>query len=99
MLYADDGQSMAFQHGGYLRQTLRCAVAPDGGLMLSFDRREGSYKPWWREIAVTVHGWQGGARIDAGGKSIAATSDAAARTVTFTVPDSAAAMRIGVAHD
>ncbi|MGN6620513.1 MAG: glycoside hydrolase family 31 protein [Sphingomonas sp.] len=99
VLYADDGHSMAFQHGGYLRQAVRCETAPDGGLVLSFDRRDGSYKPWWREISVTVHGWQGGARVEAGGKAVAATSDATARTIAFTVPDSAVARQIAIRRD
>jgi alpha-glucosidase len=53
-LYFDDGVSVS---GPSLRQTLGCTVTPQG-ITLSFGPRLGSYRPWWRQIAVTVHGPQ-----------------------------------------
>jgi alpha-glucosidase len=83
-LYLDDGHSMAYTHGGFLRQEVRCRVTPTG-LVLDFARREGSYRPWWRQIAVTVHGWSGDSRV--GGGKVAAIAEARAQTLAFTLPD------------
>jgi alpha-glucosidase len=51
-IYLDDGISVA---GPVLRQKLSCTVTANG-VALSFGAREGTYKPWWRSIAVTIHG-------------------------------------------
>jgi alpha-glucosidase len=51
-LYLDDGMSV---RGPSLRQVIRCSVT-DRGVRLEFGPREGAYRPWWRSIAVTVHG-------------------------------------------
>jgi alpha-glucosidase len=51
-LYLDDGVSI---HGPNLRQELTCTVT-SRGVALQFGAREGTYRPWWKSIAVTVHG-------------------------------------------
>lgn len=51
-LYLDDGVSV---NGPHLRQSISCS-ANGGGILLQFGPREGSYHPWWTQIAVTVHG-------------------------------------------
>ena len=51
-IYLDDGVSI---DGPSLRQSVTCTVTPKG-VTLAFGAREGTYKPWWRSIAVTVHG-------------------------------------------
>ena len=53
-LYFDDGISV---NGPSLRQNLQCSVTPNG-VALRFGPRQGSYRPWWKQIAVTVHGAQ-----------------------------------------
>ncbi|MFL6764122.1 MAG: TIM-barrel domain-containing protein [Sphingomicrobium sp.] len=53
-LYLDDGISVS---GPSLRQDLECTVTPNG-VALRFGPRRGSYRPWWKQIAVTVHGAQ-----------------------------------------
>jgi alpha-glucosidase len=79
-LYLDDGLSV---NGPKLRQTIRCSVTPQG-IKLQFGPREGTYKPWWRSIAVTVHGWDGGAVVRGGPT---ASYDSSARAVHFSIPD------------
>jgi len=81
-LYFDDGVSVK---GASLRQTVRCTIGKDG-LMLDFDPRQGSFKPWWRQVAVTVHGWGGAAEVR-GAKATAVRTDPAAKTVSFVIPD------------
>jgi alpha-glucosidase len=51
-LYFDDGVSIA---GPSLRQELTCTVTP-GGVRVQFGPRQGSWKPWWNAISLTVHG-------------------------------------------
>ena len=82
-LYLDDGESLAYRHGAYLRQQIRCDAAS-----LSFGARDGSFTPWWTGFDVVIHDWTGAApsvRLD--GKAITATVDPAARTVSFALPD------------
>lgn len=88
-LYWDDGVTAG---GAALRQELRCTRTPEG-LTIDFAKREGGYAPWWREIAVTVHGWEGTARVH-GRTEIAAERDPQARTVHFVLPDQPEAARI-----
>jgi alpha-glucosidase len=51
-IYLDDGISVV---GPWLRQEVTCVVTP-AGVSLRFGERQGSYRPWWKQIAVTVHG-------------------------------------------
>jgi alpha-glucosidase len=86
-LYADDGHSLGYQRGAYLRQTVRCSVTPTG-LELRFDKRDGSYKPWWHDIDVVIHGWNGPApTATLDDKPVPATADATAATLTVRIPD------------
>ncbi len=51
-IYLDDGISIK---GDSLRQTITCSVTPRG-VSLNFGPRTGKFRPWWKQIAVTVHG-------------------------------------------
>jgi alpha-glucosidase len=85
-LYVDDGHSMDFEQGGYLRQAVRCTVREDG-VAIEFGPREGRFAPWWRQVAVTVHGWRGAAEVRSGERALPAKTDAAGGTVAFTLDD------------
>jgi alpha-glucosidase len=89
-LYLDDGRSI---RGPNLRQAIRCTVTPEG-VAIDFERRAGSYKPWWKEIAVTVHGWSGGVAVK-GARGPATVAEGAAR---FTLADQPRAARVTVAR-
>jgi alpha-glucosidase len=54
-IYFDDGHSMAFQKGHFLRQAIQCTIDTNGHLLITFGRREGDYPPWWKQIQVVVH--------------------------------------------
>ena len=94
-LYLDDGHSLAYRRGEYLRQEVRCRVTP-AGLVVEFGSRDGRFAPWWREIAVTVHG-RYREKVTAGRTRVQGTIDPAAETLTFTLPDQpgAASVTIG----
>jgi len=83
-LYADDGHSTAFATGVFFRQAVRCSSG-HAGLRIDFAAPEGSFRPWWREIAVTVHGRSVGAPVSGGGRSINARYDERAKTLAFTI--------------
>lgn len=95
VLYADDGLSLGYRQGRYLRQAMRCSVSADG-VTLSFAQREGDYAPWWRRIEVVVHGWRGDARVELGGKPVAATPDASRQTLRLEIDDQPAAARLSL---
>jgi alpha-glucosidase len=86
-LYADDGHSMAFARGVMLRQTLRCTTTPQG-TTVTLDARSGSFRPWWKQIAVVVHGWSGNAFATIDGKQRAVDTNPGAATVGVTINDS-----------
>ncbi|MDQ0839435.1 glycoside hydrolase family 31 protein [Sphingomonas faeni] len=84
-LYEDDGRTLAYTRRGYFRQTVRCTITPTG-LSIDFAKPEGGFKPWWKSIAVTVHGWNGTGVARSKGKSVAVVQDKATATSTFVVP-------------
>ena len=51
-LYFDDGVHI---QGPSLRQSIECAVVP-AGVAVWFNSRTGSWRPWWKQITVVVHG-------------------------------------------
>lgn len=55
-LYLDDGHTLAYQHGEYLRQSFTCE-ADARSVRLTFHAREGSYAPWWKLIEVVIYDW------------------------------------------
>lgn len=86
-LYGDDGVSLAYRRGVYLRQSLRCEATP-AGLRLAFDERQGSWAPWWTGLAVVVHGWAGAApRARAGDVELASSVDPAQAAAVILAPD------------
>ena len=94
-LYLDDGHSMAYQRGAFLRQTVRCTVTADG-LTVQFDGREGSFRPWWTAIDVVVHGWEGAATGVLAGDALPLQIDTSKRTLRLSVPDQATATTVTI---
>jgi alpha-glucosidase len=58
-IYLDDGVSIT---GSSLRQSVTCIVT-DKSVFVRFGPREGSYRPWWKSIAITIHGPRPAKRI------------------------------------
>ncbi len=52
-IYADDGETFAYQRGVFQRTTITCAA---DGSRIEISAPEGSYQPWWSEFTVTVVG-------------------------------------------
>lgn len=93
-LYWDDGESFAYQKGNYLRQAFSCD-AKDKHLEFNFLAREGKFKPWWKNIALVVHGWNAGeAKVQLGARELQASVNAADNSLTIQLPDQAAAASV-----
>jgi len=55
-IYLDDGHTLRYQHGEYLRQSFTCESG-DYSMRLKFHAREGSYAPWWKFVEVVIYDW------------------------------------------
>jgi alpha-glucosidase len=55
-LYTDDGKTMAYTRGEFLRLNFSCAITPQG-LVLHIGEHQGTFQPWWNRIRVEVYGW------------------------------------------
>jgi alpha-glucosidase len=88
-LYQDDGKTMAYKHGEFLRVQFSCEASADS-VKLRIGPHQGSYRAWWSELRVEVYGQNSDATYKvAGGKinSGRATLDVAHQMVSVTVPD------------
>jgi alpha-glucosidase len=94
-IYLDDGHSMGYARGAYLRQLVRCAVSEDR-LSVDFQPREGAFEPWWRQIRVTVHGWQGAAAASLDGQPVAVSTNATRREVSVLLRDQHGPARLSI---
>ena len=86
-IYLDDGHSMEFRSGHFLRQQFRCSVGRSGALQVEFQPREGDFHPWWRSITLTVHGWKGAATASYVGHEVPVASDADHGLLRLELPD------------
>jgi len=55
-LYLDDGISMAYAHGDYLRMKFTCEETP-AGVRVHIGEHTGTYQAWWKQVRVEVYGW------------------------------------------
>ena len=97
VIYLDDGHSVAYRDQSYLRQTLHCAVTADG-LVITFDAREGTYRPWFDRITMSIHHWQGRARALLDGKAIPVSMVDKSGVVRVTIGDQPGAARLSIDH-
>ena len=55
-LYLDDGISLAYAHGDYLRMKFTCERTASG-VRVHVGEHMGTYQPWWKQLRVEVYGW------------------------------------------
>ena len=55
-LYLDDGKTLAYTRGEFLRVAFSCEITSNG-LILRVGDRQGTLQPWWNRIRVEVYGW------------------------------------------
>lgn len=85
-LYQDDGKTMAYKRGEFLRMQFTCDAAADS-LKLHIGPHEGSYHPWWSEMRVEVYGENSSATYRLGGKTGPANLDPEHHMTSVTIPD------------
>jgi alpha-glucosidase len=59
-LYTDDGKTMAYTRGEYLRMDFSCETTPTG-LTLHIGEHQGGFHPWWNRINIEIYGWNSSA--------------------------------------
>jgi alpha-glucosidase len=77
---------MGYTRGIFMRQAIRCELH-DEGIALSFGEREGSFHPWWRQLRITVHGWQGAASARIGDRAVPVVVNAKQHTASLLLDD------------
>ena len=93
-IYLDDGHSMEFRQGHYLRQSVTCAVQGKE-LTVDFAPRQGDYRPWWTNIELVVHGGSAADRIDSPTLA-AARRQGASGALRFAISDPSSGGRIKI---
>jgi len=98
-LYLDDGHTLNYQRGEFLRQSFTCQ--PDGNsLRVSFGARQGTYASWWKTVEVVVFDWPSApadAKLSNGTSPVSTSYDARTRALHVVIPDISgeADLRIG----
>jgi alpha-glucosidase len=88
-LYQDDGKTMAYRRGEFLRMEFSCEASA-GSVKLHVGPHLGSYRPWWSELRVEIYGQNSDASYTVmAGKADpgSAVFDSAHHMVSVVVPD------------
>ena len=88
-LYLDDGHTLGYQRGEFLRQTFSCQ-SDGNSVRVNFGARQGTYAPWWKNVEVVVYDWpsaQADARLSNATPPPATSYDAATRALHVVIPD------------
>ena len=86
-LYVDDGKTMAYRRGEFLRMDFTCSQSA-GALHIHIGAHQGSYAAWWKQIHLEVFGsaaHSATALIDGKQRSLSLTRSA--DSVALTVDD------------
>jgi alpha-glucosidase len=86
IIYLDDGHSMAFEQGHYLRQLIECSTE-NGELRLTLHPRQGDYAPWWKQLRIVVHDRSARAQIRSPVARIERIRSADPSSLEFLMPD------------
>lgn len=97
-LYLDDGHTLRYQKGEFLRQTLTCK-SDSKSLTLNFGKREGSFKPWWKLVEVVIYDWPSAhaeAKVSGSTYPLKTSYDAKQRALHVTMADVASEAELSV---
>jgi len=98
-LYLDDGHTLNYQRGEFLRQSFTCQ-SDGNSLRVSFGARQGTYAPWWKTVEVVVYDWPSApadAKLSNGTSPVSTSYDPRTRALHVVIPDISgeADLRIG----
>jgi alpha-glucosidase len=88
-MYLDDGESLSYKKGGFLRIALNCSQSGEAAHLM-IGKREGSYRPWWHQIEITLYDWPSPnvtIRRNGAGTLSSSGYDSARKALKFIVPD------------
>jgi alpha-glucosidase len=88
-LYQDDGKTLAYTRGEFLRVEFSCAITPQG-LSLHIGEHKGSFHPWWNQIHLEIYGWDSptaNVSLKDNPNAPAASIDASKHVITFDLSD------------
>jgi len=86
-LYQDDGKTLAYRRGEFLRMQFTCEVSQDS-VRLHVGSHQGSYRAWWNEVRIEIYGWNSNASVTTGRVlSGPPMVDAAHHMVSVIIPD------------
>ena len=88
-LYLDDGHTFRYRHGEFLRQAFTCQ-ANTNSVNVQFERRQGTYSPWWKTIEVVIYDWpsaQAHATLSDSAEPLKTKYDASAHALHVVIPD------------
>lgn len=88
-LYVDDGHTLGYQRGEFLRQAFTCQANNDS-VSIHFGARQGSYVPWWKSVEVVIYDWPSAraeAKLSTGAAALKTSYDATSRTLRVVVAD------------
>ncbi len=99
VLYDDDGETMGYTRGASSTTSVRVALAATG-LAVKIGARTGGYEPPTATTSMCVHGVaQKPSSVTIDGAPVAATYDAAGRTLTVPIVDFHAPHELAAAYD
>jgi alpha-glucosidase len=95
-LYLDDGKTMAYRRGEFLRMQFTCSDSA-GALHIHVGAHQGTWPAWWKQIHLEIFG--SGERstaslINGGGQSIPVTRNAV--SISFAVDDNGRGLDVDV---
>ncbi|HVZ75002.1 MAG TPA: TIM-barrel domain-containing protein [Polyangia bacterium] len=97
-LYTDDGVSFGYKRGVFLRLGFSCAETHEG-VTVDVARPQGSYVPWFKELAFEVYGAPSKPKsVTVDGSARPFTWDARRKTVTVVAPYAATASHVAVVY-
>ena len=97
-LYLDDGHTLGYQHGEFLRQTFSCQ-SDGNSVRVNFGARQGTYAPWWRTVEVVVYDWpsaQADARLSNGTSPPRTFYDPPTSALHVLIPDIAGETELSI---
>lgn len=92
-VYLDDGKTMAYKHGDFLRVEFSCAVTFDG-ISLHLGEHQGKFQPWWKQIRLEIYGWDSADiqfRVKGAETNPVHSIEASKHVLTVDIPDEAQA--------
>jgi alpha-glucosidase len=86
-IYQDDGNTLAYQHGEFMRMQFACESAPES-LRLKFTTEQSQYKPWWSQVQFIFYGLTSRPHeVSMNGKSLSEWEyDSGRSSVTMVLP-------------